>query len=120
MSSNTRLLLAVLVLLSILWVFSYVTNVSQKVTFSDPNLEKAVRERIDKPEGPIFTSELKGIIAFTAIGLNITDLEGLENLVNLESLCLARNKISDVSPLASLNNLRTLVLFSNQISEWRH
>jgi len=47
-----------------------------QVTFPDANLEAAIRDAINKPEGPIFTFDLDGLTSLNAFG--ITDLTGLE------------------------------------------
>ena len=48
MSSKTRPLLIILLLLSIIWVVDFVTDITQRVTFLDSNVELAVRKRINK------------------------------------------------------------------------
>ena len=66
-----------LLLLALVWVISFLINVSQRANFADPNLEQAVREYIDKPEGQLYVSDLRQITSFSAISLNITDISGL-------------------------------------------
>ncbi len=88
----------------------------QGVIFPDSNLEAAIREAIDKPEGPIYASELEGLSPLDASGRNITDLTGLEYCTNLTKLDLCYNQISDISLLASLPSLRSLNLGGNSIS----
>ncbi|HIH96261.1 MAG TPA: leucine-rich repeat domain-containing protein [Thermoplasmata archaeon] len=56
------------------------------VTFPDRNLEKAVREAIGKPTGPIRAADLEKLTRLSANGENITELTGLEYCTNLESL----------------------------------
>ena len=87
------------------------------VTFPDPNLESAIREAIDKPEGPILTSNLEGLTTLVLEERGIAALNGLEHCGNLTMLSLRENQISDISPLASLTNLTKLYLGSNQISD---
>jgi len=60
------------------------------IVFSDPNLEAAMREAIDKPEGPI----------------NVSDLERLE-ILNLNPY-----DITDISPLSKCTNLKDLIKYS--------
>jgi len=74
-------------------------EVGEAVTFTDPNLEAAIREAIDIPERPIYPSDLKGLISFAASEKNIADLTGLEHCTNLTELDLGYNQISDISPL---------------------
>jgi hypothetical protein len=81
--------------------FSVTANFEEgdSVTFTDPNLEAAIREAIDIPERPIYPSDLKGLISFAASEKNIADLTGLEHCTNLTELDLRGNEISDISPL---------------------
>ena len=78
------------------------------VIFPDPNLEAAIRQRINKSEGPIYTNDLEGLLILVALGRDISDLTGLEYCVNLKQLYLQIDPICDLSPLASLPNLTNL------------
>jgi internalin A len=88
----------------------------QVVTFPDANLETAIREAIDKPEGDIDVCDLAGLTSLDARWRNITDVTGLEHCTSLRSLKLSSNPISDVSPLSGLTSLTYLALEGNQIS----
>ena len=90
----------------------------QEVTFPDPNLEEAIREVIGRPEGAIYTTDLKRLTGLDANHKHIVDLTGLEHCINLTKLHLDSNyEISDLSPLAGLTNLIVLHLRDNQISD---
>jgi hypothetical protein len=86
------------------------------VTFADANLEAAIREAIDIPEGPIYSSDLKGLASFSASARNISDLTGLEYCINVTYLDLSHNQISNIAPVGNLTNLAYLQLDLNQIS----
>jgi hypothetical protein len=86
------------------------------VTFADPNLEAAIREAIQIPERPIYTSDLKGLASFSASGRNISSLTGLEHCINLTYLDLSHNQIGSISPVGNLTNMAYLQLDLNQIS----
>ncbi len=86
-------------------------------SFPDPNLEAAVREAIDKPEGPIYPEDLQELTMLWAVEVGIKDLSGLEYCTNLSMLWLAENEITDVSPLSELDNLGGLYLMGNQVSD---
>jgi hypothetical protein len=75
------------------------------VIFADPNLEAAIREVIDILERPIYPSDLKGLISFSASEKNIADLTGMEYCTNLTELELRGNEISDVSTLVQNEGL---------------
>jgi len=87
------------------------------VTFPDANLETAIREAIDKPEGPIYTFELESLAKLNASKNGISDLTGLGYCLNLQELMLWNNNISDISALADLSNLQNLYLDGNNISD---
>ena len=72
------------------------------VTFPDANLEAAIRQAINKSEGPIYTTDLEGLLRLFATGRDITDLTGLEYCINLKQLHLQISPICDLSLLASL------------------
>ena len=91
----------------------------EAVTFADPNLEAAIREAIDIPERPIYPSDLKGLISFSASERNISDLTGLEHCINLTELDLRWNQISDISPLVQnegLGEADAIYLWGNPLS----
>ncbi len=87
------------------------------VNFPDPNLEAAIREALNKPEGPIYQSDFEGLSQLYAANRNIANLSGLEYCTNLTSLYLWYNQISNISPLSGLRNLGTLYLGRNQINK---
>ncbi|MFC1694411.1 choice-of-anchor D domain-containing protein, partial [Candidatus Latescibacterota bacterium] len=87
------------------------------VTISDPNLEAAIRDALNKPEGSINDKDLAGLTDLVASERDISDLNGIEYCVNLQMLYLDSNQISDISPLNSLTNLDELGLDDNQISD---
>jgi VCBS repeat-containing protein len=50
-------------------------------------------------------------------GQNITELDGMEYLVNVNELQLSNNQVTDLSPLKGLDNLQILNVSNNQISD---
>lgn len=76
-----------------------------KVTFNDINFEAAIRETINKPEGPIYTSDLEPLTTLKVQEKGIQDLTGLKYCVNLRQLNLYNNNISDISPLVENSGL---------------
>jgi len=89
----------------------------EEVTFADANLEAAVREAIEKEEGPIYAHEVAGLIHLNANGRGVSDLSGLEYATGLTGLYLTHNEISELAPLAGLTNLTRLELQFNEISD---
>ena len=88
----------------------------ETVEFIDPNLEAAVREKLEIPTGEITTVDLEGLIRLSADDEQISNLTGLEYAVNLDSLDLHSNLITDLSPLLNLTKLRILYLQENKIT----
>ena len=89
----------------------------QSITFNDANLEAAVREVINKPEGSLYPSDLEPIFRLNAIEVGISDLTGLEYCPNMQILRLWDNNISDISALAGFFDLKVLRLDENNISD---
>jgi internalin A len=85
--------------------------------FADPNLEAAVREALEIPEGVLLVSDLEGLYALNASGREIEDLRGIEDCINLMSLVLEYNEITDIGPLAGLINLMSLNLNDNAVTD---
>ena len=85
------------------------------VSFPDPALEAAVRAAIGVPSGNIHQSDLIPITSFSATGLGIVDLTGMEYWTSLTGLGLSYNSIVDISPLAGLTALTLLDLSGNSI-----
>ena len=89
-----------------------------RVTISDSLLETALRTALDKPEGPIYKSDLESLITLPNLGgNNISDISALSGLTNLETLDLDDNNISDISALSGLTNLVELGLQENNIGD---
>ncbi|WP_127837519.1 DUF6273 domain-containing protein [Clostridium prolinivorans] len=89
----------------------------QVVTIKDKNLEKAIRNALNKPTGDLYKSELQSMTSLNGTGMSITDLSSLKYLTNLTDLRLDNNKISDISILKELKNLKYLSLSNNNISD---
>ena len=87
------------------------------VTFPDSNLEVAIGEAINKPEGAIYLSDLQSLTDLVASQKDISDISGLEYCSNLQGLDLQDNNISDISPINGLTRLESLVLTDNSVSD---
>lgn len=85
------------------------------VIFSDPNLERAIRDELGQPFGLLTDEILLQLETLDAKGRGIKDLSGIEYCENLTWLDLDTNQISDITPLKNLVNLMVLNLDSNQI-----
>ena len=88
---------------------------SAAVSFADANLERAVREALNRPQGTLTVADLDTLTVLDASDRNIQSLVGLEHATALRELYLRLNEITDVQPLASLTNLQSLSLSGNEI-----
>ena len=92
--------------------------VSSDVEISDPNLKRAVRERLALlDETPITQLEILRLEKLTAIDSQIENITGLEYAINLRSLALPVNNIQDITSLAGLVSLQSLSLRDNPIED---
>ncbi|AHM57334.1 hypothetical protein EAL2_c20530 [Peptoclostridium acidaminophilum DSM 3953] len=86
------------------------------IKFADPGLEQAIRDALGQSEGAITKTDLESITALNAENLEISDLSGIEYLVNLEELKLNYNNIDDLNLVVdNLQNLERLELRGNNI-----
>ena len=89
----------------------------EKLEIADPNLEAALRDVIDKPEGDLYLDSFEKITRLTLSNKGITDVTPLAKFTNLVSLNVSMNQISDITPLASLTRLTELNLWKNAVSD---
>ena len=82
------------------------------LVFADSALQSAVEQAA--AEG---TGEAAGLVTLRAKERGIADLDGIEQLKQLEVLDLFGNEIRNLSPLSGLRRLRYLDLGSNRVEE---
>ena len=86
------------------------------VEFPDTRLKWEINSALHKWRGePITVAELAEIHSLKASD-RITDLTGIEFLLNLTHLDLGNNRIRDITPLSSLTKLERLDLSHNRTS----
>ncbi len=86
------------------------------ITFKDPVIEQAVREKLGKASGKISVLELKSIYRIK-LPEGVKSLKDLKNLSNLEYLDANKLNVSDISAIGSLKNLKVLYLTHNKLSD---
>jgi peptidoglycan/xylan/chitin deacetylase (PgdA/CDA1 family) len=96
--------------------FYTTTEIAGVATFMDPNFEKYVRKLISNPSAQwIPISELCLLKELNLSNSEITNLDGIQYFLNLETLNLYGNKITDFRLLEKLPKLRNLIITNNQI-----
>jgi Leucine-rich repeat (LRR) protein len=80
-------------------------------------VEAAVRRRLIQPDGPLNGSELAGItdLLIPAAAGEVTDLGGVQCLVNLRVLAVPPGSLESLSPLAALGELTGVSFSDNQV-----
>ncbi|MDK2840416.1 MAG: internalin [Thermosipho sp. (in: thermotogales)] len=96
------------------WSFKTVEE-DATVNFANDNLEKAIREQLNKLSGDITVKDMLKLTYLDASKSEISNLFGLEYAVNLEVLILSDNNIKNISPISNLINLHKLDLSGNEI-----
>ena len=92
-------------------------DVPDAVTFTDTNLEAAVRQTLRiATADPILPDAMATLTRLTASRRDITSLAGLETAGVLERLDVGQNEISDLEPLRNLTLLTYLDVADNQIT----
>ncbi|MDV3428439.1 MAG: protein kinase, partial [Bacillota bacterium] len=91
-------------------------GVNPYVTFTDRNLEAAIRKAINKSSGQILKTDLASLTFLDISSKGISNLEGLQYAVNLQTLTIADNNISSISQLSSCKKLTGLYCCINKIS----
>lgn len=80
-----------------------------KINFTDPELLYVIRHKIRKDsDESIYKSDVIDITSLDASDEGITDLTGLEYLINLKTLDLSYNSLTKTTALSKLTNLKTL------------
>jgi Leucine-rich repeat (LRR) protein len=88
--------------------------------FPDKNLEKAVRKNVFEKrdnDKPLVESDVVNISIIQGVGMNITNLAGLEKCTSLASIDLARNSIKDLAPIKNLDRVQFLNLAKNEVED---
>lgn len=80
-------------------------------------VEKAIRERLNKPTGEITREERASITELDLINSDMRDLTALAGMSGLQTLNLGSTQVSDLAPLAGLSGLQELHLAATHVSD---
>ncbi|MBP2079760.1 TraB/GumN family protein [Oceanobacillus polygoni] len=89
----------------------------EAISFSDGQLEEALRGEIEKPDGELYETDFDELVELDLSGLGISDLTGMEVMDGLETLSLEDNDINDFSLLKDLEGLEEVNVMNNPIDE---
>ena len=89
---------------------------AQEVSIPDSGLNAAIRQALQKPNGPLTESDLLSLTNLSAGGRNISSVKGLEAARNLRILDLDANSITNFAIADALTNLTILDLFGNDLA----
>lgn len=93
--------------------------VDTAVTFPDSNLNSLIHELLNKKASDtIFLSDVLNITYIDGSDRQISNLDGMQYLTNLEELYLYNNNINNISVLSRMTKLGALGLDSNNISDF--
>ena len=98
---------------------AFVAKLTGVVTFSDPGLEQALRDALNKSSGYLTDDNLVSLTGLDASSRGITNLEGLQNCTNLTDLNLSGNQFTDLQGLldsTALNAGDTVTVTGNPLS----
>jgi hypothetical protein len=108
------LVLTALILAS--FVNSTLAQQASEVSIPDPGLNAAIREAVQKPDGPLNERDLLSLTVLDANSRNVRSIEGLEAARNLGVLSLQSNGFTNFSVPSGLTNLGTLDLSFNSLT----
>jgi len=86
------------------------------VQFVDAALERAVRDAVSQPDGPLTSSALRSI-QYLSVFEPLSSLEGIQCLVGLRNLYVDPGNLSTLEPLAALQLLEGADFPGNKISD---
>lgn len=90
---------------------------TNNIIFKDENLNRVVRQAINKPSGDITRSDVYPLTKIDLEGKGIKDISGIEYLENLTNLDISNNDIDNIYSLKYLKYLQILNLSKNKISD---
>jgi formylglycine-generating enzyme required for sulfatase activity len=94
------------------------STLAQEVSIPDPGLNSAIREALQKPDGPFTEQDLLSLTNLNARGREVRSIDGLEAARNLLALDLQINRLTNFSLPSELTNLMTLDVSFNPLTNF--
>ena len=91
--------------------------VSDSTDLNNVKIETAIRKTIKKPEGELTKADLDKVKTLVITGQELTSLESLEKLTQLENLNVFNNNLIDANGLEELTQLQQVNLGINLLSD---
>jgi len=96
--------------------FYTTSEIAGIATFSDPNLERAIRENLSLPNDKwIYIRDLIQIKELELNNKGISSINGIQYFLGLEKLDLSNNQISDFHLIKKLPRLKQLYIANNDV-----
>jgi len=107
------------IVLAVALLTSFVESaVAQEVSIPDSGLNAAIREALQKPNGPLTEQDLLSLTNLDASRRNVKRIDGLEAARNLEVLDLQINLLTNFSLPSTLTNLEVLDVSANGMTRF--
>ena len=91
--------------------------VSDSTDLNNVKIETAIRKILAKPEGELTKADLDKVKVLVITGQELSSLENLEKLTNLEKLNVFNNNLIDANGLEKLTQLQQVNLGINLLSD---
>jgi len=107
------------IVLAVVLLTSFVESaLTQEVSIPDSGLNAAIRETLQKPNGPLTEQDLLSLTNLDASRRNVRSIIGLEAARNLEFLELQINHLTNFSLPSTLTNLEVLDVSANGMTSF--
>ncbi|MCX7747810.1 MAG: leucine-rich repeat domain-containing protein [Clostridia bacterium] len=98
----------------------FTINITEEYGYNiyDTQLDAAIRKKLNKFSGALSMKEMESITELSVPDQNISELFGIQQLVNLAKLDLSGNQIGELGDLVELDKLQELNVANNQITNF--
>ena len=83
-------------------------DLTEEVNMPDNELKRAIKDQLNLSSDVITRGDMNKLTSLSAVGNGISNLEGLQYAMNLESLNLDYNEIRDISQIKDLKKLNNV------------